>query len=331
MTSGVELVAEIAQGYEGNEKLAELLVKGALSANADAVKFQLVYADELATPDYQYYDFFKTLEMKQSYWHKICSLVHEKGKKIYFDVFGYSSLEMAKEVGADGVKLSTTEFYNSQLFNAAILMFDNLYVSIGGIPVEDIDNKLSGLDSVAEEKICLMYGFQSEPTPLERNNLAKLNLLKEKYPSYKIGFMDHSDGSLEDAFYLPLVSLGLGVDVIEKHITLDRELEIEDFVSGITPSEFSKFVELVRKYEPVFGEKSLELSAQEEEYRSKAAKSVVAIRNIKAGEVITEKDVALKRSSIAITMNSLLEIEMVLGKVLSVDVEMHMPILRGQV
>ena len=327
----VELIAEIAQGFEGQKILSELLVKGAIAAEADAVKFQLVYADELATPDYLHYDLFKSLEMKQSVWEELCSYIHDNGKKVYFDVFGLASLEMAQAIGADGVKLSTTEFYNNRLFDAAILMFDALYISVGGVPIDDIDNKLSKLNAEAVNKICLMYGFQAEPTPLIQNSLIKLKLFKERYPMYKIGFMDHSDGGLDEAFYLPLISLGVGVEVIEKHITLDRELELEDYVSGITPSAFSKFVALIRRYEPVLGIETFDLSAQEEEYRGKATKSVVATRDIKKGEVIVAEDVALKRSSIPITSESLLEIEMVLGKAVNVDVKLHTPVLKGQV
>ena len=331
MKNRIELIAEIAQGFEGNQKLAELLVKGAISASADALKFQLVYADELATPDYEYYNLFKTLEMEEHVWKKICSSIHAEGKRLYFDVFGLSSLDMAKKLGADGVKLSTTEFYNNRLFDAAISMFDLVYVSVGGVPVEDIDTKLSGLDPDVVQKICLMYGFQAEPTPLEQNNLAKLKLLKERYPSFDIGFMDHSDGGGDDAFYLPIASVGLGVDVIEKHITLDRQLEIEDFVSGLTPSCFSKFVGLIRKYELVLGENSLDLSEQEMLYRGKATKSVVTVCTLEAGDVIKEGDVSLKRSSIPISNESILEIEDVIGKVINVSADIHTPILKGQV
>ena len=59
----IEIIAEIAQGYEGDTKLTELLTIGANATGADAVKYQLVYADELATPDYKYYELFRSLEM----------------------------------------------------------------------------------------------------------------------------------------------------------------------------------------------------------------------------------------------------------------------------
>jgi len=327
----VEIIAEIAQGYEGDKKLSELLAKGATAAGADSVKFQLVYADELATPDYMYYDLFRSLEMDSNFWKQLCSVIHDNGKKVYFDVFGLMSLEVASEIDADGVKLSTTEFYNNRLFDAALSMFDVIFLSVGGVPIEDVDKKMSMLSDEEINKICLMYGFQAEPTPLDQNNLVKLRMLKQRFPKNKIGFMDHSDGGLEDAYYLPIVSLGVGIDVIEKHITLDRELEIEDYISGLTPSAFSKFIELIRKYEPVLGEETFDLSDREKEYREKATKSVVAVNNIKQGQVVTQNDIALKRSSIPITSKSILELEDVLGKKIKCNIDKHNPILKDQI
>ena len=329
MKKNIEIIAEVAQGYEGNEKLLELLTLGAIASDADSVKFQLVYADELATPDYEHYKLFKDLEMPQSSWIDVCKQIHKANKKVFFDIFGLFSLDMAKKIGADGVKLSTTEFYNNALFKKAIMEFDSLYLSIGGIPIDDIDKKLSQLSSKDVEKICLMYGFQSEPTPLNQNNLNKLSAFKSRYPDYRIGFMDHSDGAIEDAFHLSLVAMGTGISAIEKHITLDRELEIEDYISGITPSKFIKFVSLIRRYENALGKDSFELTEQELVYRNKATKSVVALCDLKAGDILTSKSVALKRSSKSIVKDSILEIEYALGKVLNKNIKVNSPILKG--
>ena len=331
MKNKIEIIAEIAQGYEGSEKLTNLLTKGAIASNADAVKFQLVYADELATPDYEYYDLFKELEMDKDVWVNVCNQIHNADKRVYFDVFGLFSLNMAKEIGADGVKLSTTEFYNNALFDRAITQFDRIYLSVGGIPAEDIDKKLSSLSKEQMKKICLMYGFQSEPTPLDQNNLNKLGIFKKRYPSFRVGFMDHSDGALDDAYYLSLVAMGTGINAIEKHITLDRELEIEDYISGVTPSEFIKFVGLIRRFEPVMGLDSLELTEQEEAYRNKATKSVVALTDLKAGDVLTLETVALKRCSKPINKHSILEIEHALGKTLKVDRKTDSPLAKGDI
>ncbi|MDB9904212.1 N-acetylneuraminate synthase family protein [Oceanospirillaceae bacterium] len=328
MKNSIEIIAEIAQGFEGNEKLTDLLIKGAISSDADAVKFQLVYADELATPDYEHYQLFKELEMAQSIWTSVCEKIHDAGKKVYFDVFGLFSLDMAKKVGADGVKLSTTEFYNNTLFDRAIVDFEMLFLSVGGIPIEDIDKKISVLSKLEIDKICLMYGFQSEPTPLDQNNLNKLSIFKNRYPDFRIGFMDHSDGALDDAFHLSLVAIGTGINVIEKHITLDRELKIEDYISGIAPTEFIKFVDLVRRFEPVMGINSLKLTEQEETYRNKATKSVVAISNLKLGDTLTLDSIALKRCSKPIGESSILEIEQAIGKTLATDISINSPVLK---
>ena len=131
------------------------------------MRYQLVYADELAT-DYQYYELFKSLEMPTSIWQEISGRIHKAGHKLYFDVFGFGSLNIAHEVSADGVKLSTTEFYNRSLIEISLDNFEKVFISIGGIPVEDIDLLMAEMLKDHSQKICLMYGFQAEPTSLSK-------------------------------------------------------------------------------------------------------------------------------------------------------------------
>ena len=135
----VEIIAEIAQGYEGNEKLAEMLVKGAIVANADSVKMQLIYADELCVPNYQYFDLFRSLEMKEDIWREIALKVQKANKYFYLDVYGDRSLDLAYELKVNGVKISTTDFYNFPLIEKAFTKFDNVFISAGGIKIEDLD------------------------------------------------------------------------------------------------------------------------------------------------------------------------------------------------
>lgn len=329
--SEIEIIAEVAQGYEGDEKLADLLTSAAIKSGANAVKFQLVYADELATPDYVWYDLFKSLEMQEKVWRNISSRVHQSGLLLYFDVFGFASLQTALRVGVDGVKLSTTEFYNYDLIKEALEKFERVTISVGGIPEADIDHLVDSLLIKHHQKICLMYGFQAEPTPLEQNNLLKLKTLSQKYPDFKIGFMDHSDGSSEDAFNLALITLGFGVRAIEKHITLDHALEIEDFVSGLSADRFIKFSRQIRHYEKALGQANLALTDLELEYRNKAVKLVVATKEIKVGDVITVSDVALKRTGKDMDGKPIRSLREVLGKRISVDVSANEPIYEGQI
>ncbi len=292
----VELIAEIAQGYEGHPKQAELLARGAVMAGADTVKFQLVYADELATPDYKYYRLFKSLEMPGEAWKAVADIVHGAGRRLAFDVFGFRSLQTALELRANAIKLSTTEFYNHALLAKTLESKADIFLSIGGIPVEDIDELLPRLPLEARNRICLMYGFQAEPTPLEQNNLARLTSLRQRYQGFKFGFMDHSQGGAsEDATMLSLMSLTTGVSVIEKHMTLDYALALEDYVSAISPAQFAEFARIIRKFAPAVGMSGLKLTPLEIEYAAKATKVVVAAQDLQAGSVLQETDVALKR------------------------------------
>ena len=88
MKNKLKIIAEIAQGFEGNFTQSKLLISAAAKSGADAVKFQLVYADELATADYQYYSLFKNLEMSEMQWKDLSDYAISLGSKLIVDVFG---------------------------------------------------------------------------------------------------------------------------------------------------------------------------------------------------------------------------------------------------
>ena len=295
----VSIVAEIAQGYEGKQELADLLTTAALRSGADIIKYQLVYADELVTPDYKHHALFSSLEMDLNVWKKLRDRISKEKKLMYVDLYGQRSLDAALEIGVDGVKLSTTDFYNLELRAEALKNFSRVLISIGGIPIADVDELIAELRAdphKGTKEITLMYGFQAEPTPLEQNNLAKIQQFSQRYPDIRFGFMDHSDGGTEDSMLLSLLAMGAGISMIEKHITLDRELEIEDYVSGLTPSRFLEFTRIIRKFQAAVGSNSLDTTKIEDEYRVGAAKVVVAERRIQVGQTIQRSDITLKRS-----------------------------------
>ncbi len=319
-----EIIAEIAQGYEGNPKLAELLVKGALVSGADAVKMQLVFADELCVPTYPYYDLFKSLEMTDEVWNGLVKRVHEAGKRIYLDVYGDRSLTLASRLGADGVKISTTDFYNLPLIKKAFAGFENVFLSTGGVPVDDLDALMNMY--VLPNNLTLMHGFQAEPTETADNNLARIATLRARYPSVNIGFMDHSPGCIAEAFQLPLVALGLGVSCIEKHITLDYGLQIEDYISALSIDRFSEFVKMIRAIEPALGVSEMLLTSKEIEYKKRAGKVVVASRKLPKGTYITEDDVAMKRVSTTPSESYYRQVAPVIGKIITIQLEKDSPL-----
>ena len=294
MNIKTEIVAEIAQGYEGKKKLLNQLVNEAMSLDVDGIKFQLVYADELATRDYKYYKLFKSLQMPISDWMKISKKIRNK-KKLYFDIFGDKSLNIAKKLKADGVKLSTTEFYNENLIVKSLKCFKKVILSVGGLPIKEIRKLEKKILNKYKKKITLIYGFQSEPTEIFQNNFLKLKALMYEFKNYKFAFMDHSHGGKKEALYTALLALGNGVVMIEKHFTLDRKKKIEDYISGLSKNKFKKFIDIIRFYESSLGDTSFKLSEQERLYAKKALKVVVAKKRIKKWKILTNQDVVLKR------------------------------------
>lgn len=319
----MEIIAEIAQGFEGNEKLAKLLVKGGIVAEADSIKIQLVFADELCVPNYHYYDFFSSLEMKVQTWEEIAFLVHKANKKLYFDIYGNKSFEMARKLKADGVKISSTDFYNFELIQKSIESFNKVFISIGGIQVESVDSLLKKIKNF--DKIVLMFGFQAEPTLIEDNNLARIKFLMSRFPNIKIGFMDHSDGSLTEAYDLSIMALGAGINIIEKHITLDRSLQIEDHISALSIDNFKLFVTKIKFMYQAYGSTSLSLTDKEIIYGRKAAKNLVAHKNLFRGHKVTKEDIAFKRVTTIPNSDYFHEIDKLIGLELFEDIKENEP------
>ena len=112
----IKIISEVAQGYEGNFNTAKKLLNSCLKSGADIIKFQLVYADELSTKSYKYYNLFKNLEMDFSNWKYLVQKTKKNNLQFFFDIFGDKSFELAKKLKVDGVKITSTDFYNINLF-----------------------------------------------------------------------------------------------------------------------------------------------------------------------------------------------------------------------
>jgi sialic acid synthase SpsE len=172
--------------------------------------------------------------------------------------------------------------------------------------------------------------YDLEADPFEQNNLFRLGALRARFPGYRFGFMDHTEGNQEEAMTLPLLALPLGVCCIEKHISLDRTLQLEDYVSALSAERFQAFVQSVRRHERALGTDRLELTETERAYRQKAVKAVVAHRALKQGRVLSAQDICLKRSSRA-DGTAFHVLEDVVGRTVRVDVESNQPLTKEMI
>jgi N,N'-diacetyllegionaminate synthase len=292
----ITVIAEAAQGYEGKPLLAELLIRSAAHAGADAVKFQIVFADDVAVPGYRYYPWYKQLEMPESAWMRLKALAHECGLRFYADISGERALALALRLKPDGVKVHSANFYNHALAAQLIANFPRLLVSMGGIAVEEAERFIARHDLKAGTgQVAFLFGFQAEPTPIEQNALSRLPGLVRRLVGFQVGFMDHSDGGGPDVVHLSAMALALGVRLFEKHITLDRSLRLEDYASAASPDVFKTYVDALRRLEPALGCSDLALSDAEKDYRRRMVKKLIAARSLDAGQVLAVEDFLQKR------------------------------------
>lgn len=325
------IIAEVAQGYEGKPLLGELLVKGAAEAKADAVKFQIVFADDVAVPGYRYYDWYRQLEMPEEAWKGFRDAAHQRGLSFYTDLSGERALRLARRLAPDAVKIHAGNFFNHRLAEEVLEVFPRVLVSTGGVHIEEIERFISRhrLQRGAG-KMAFLFGFQADPTPVEQNALARLPALIERLSGFEIGFMDHSDGDGPDPIAVSMMALALGVRLFEKHLTLDRALRLEDYASGLAPSRFAEYVATLRRLDAALGTSDLRLNEAEQAYRKKMLKKLISSKDLPPGHVLEESDLVQKRLD-ADGDAFCYDPDAVLGKRLARPVQAGEPLRKGDV
>lgn len=300
----LQIIAEIAQGFEGNYQQAKLLMTAAASAGANAAKYQLVYADELTTPIHKHYKLHKSLEMHDDEWISLKKYSRKLGIQLHLEIFGAKSLTLAEKIEAESIKLHGTDLNNDALLKKITKSSVNkVSLGVGGGYKAEIFNALKLLEN---KEVTILLGYQGYPTPVNMNHIERIRYLKElinnEFDNVKIGFADHADTNSKLSFALPATAIGAGALVIEKHLTLGKVMKIEDYESALNPDEFAEFTQIMTDCYNSLGQvkKQDDFGMTEEEikYRTWTRRHVVANRTILPGNKIVADDVVLKRSTI---------------------------------
>ena len=331
------IIAECAQGYlmpckNESVELAKMLVRSAKSAGVDAVKFQLIVADELSTDDYKYFELFKKLEIGYEGFKKVCDLANEINIEVIFDVFGPKSLSIAESLNIKTIKIHPTDFTNFQLLEMVekSKKIEHIIAGCGGAFLKEINPTLKKLGN--KKRITLLHGFQGYPTPLEDNCLDRISHLTKIASNSSgevlVGFADHCDPDNDDATQIASLAIGFGARVLEKHLTLARCLKLEDSESALSPDEMKEFIKIIRGVSNSFIDREstsddFHLPNSELKYRESFARHVVSTKYLSKGHLVTTADICMKRSSSA---SPILSKEQVLGKTLSTAINKNKPI-----
>jgi sialic acid synthase SpsE len=325
----IKIIAEIAQGFEGNSTYSELFVKAAVASGADAVKFQLVFADELATADYKYYDLFKSLEMSEEVWQQISNLAIENNIALHLDIFGEKSIQLAEKIRVEAVKIHGTDIANKRLLNiVANSSIKKVILGAGGAFQNEI---LVALNMLKHKEVILLFGFQSYPTAISDNHINRIRLARDifskAHPSIEIGFADHVNPETNIHLGLGAMAVGFGATVLEKHLTLSKNMKMEDYESALNPDEFLEYVNFIHECSSAiaFVDDNSDFGMSESEfgYRKMIRRHVVTIESVCKGNLITSDNLALKRTSSTEAYTDISEVE---GKIATKPISSNSPV-----
>lgn len=324
----IKIIAELAQGFEGKPEQAQLLILAGAKAGADAVKMQLVYAEEICTPDYKDFKLFKTLEMSDQTWHELADSAKKLNVELHLDIFGPRSLALAESIDAQAIKIHGTDMGNIGLLRAvAKSNVKHVLLGAGGGFMPEINR---AVELLSEKQIVIMLGFQGYPTPNEANQIERVRAVTKIFSDHSnvmIGFADHAQPNSPLSLALAAVALGAGAAIFEKHLTLAQVMKLEDHEAALNPDQFYEFSLALRACNEALGETidkpTFGMSESELHYRQWTRKHVVACQPIKAGTTIDPLSVVLKRTP---SQDILTDLDSVYGKVALHDIDINQPI-----
>ena len=284
MVDKVFIIAEAGINHNGNFKTAKKLIFLSKKAGADAVKFQLFNTDYFINRDKmpKVYNRFKNLEFKYSEWQKLKTYAKKIKIKFFFSVFDEQSVALCKKMQINLIKVPSGEINNENLLKLINKNKCDVIVSTGMSSFYEIKNAVKILKNC---NISLLHCLSEYPTKTKNLNLNFIKTLKEIPRISRIGFSDHSNSVV-----LPSVSVALGAKIIEKHFTHNKTLKLGDHKISLNFSEFKEMSENIRETSLALGGNKKIISKDEKKLSSAARKGLYAIKDIKVGEKLNNKN-----------------------------------------
>jgi sialic acid synthase SpsE len=317
------IVAEAGANHNQNYQQALALVDVAVSAKADAVKFQTYSSDTLYsknTPDFAGYKnipkLIKDIELPRG-WHRDLKLYcDDNGIEFMSTPFDERAVEELYEIGVKRLKIAGFESTDPRFVRCVASTKLPLIITAG--IGSDLDSIRDIIEWVKIENttpdITILHGNNAYPTPFTDINLNQISNIKNSISNIKVGLSDHTPGIL-----IPPLAVAKGASVIEKHFTLSRNLVGPDHSFAIEPSELKQMVQNIRTAEDVCKSKSGKFTASEYNFK-KAMRSVVSLCVIKKGECFTEKNITTKRPTLENSIEAFRYYEMI-GKKAKKDID----------
>ena len=301
------IIAEAGVNHNGSIELAKKLVEKAREAGVDYIKFQTFKASKLVTKaakqaEYQQknigkegdsqYQMLKKLELSPEEHEILIEYCKELGIKFFSTAFDFDSIEYLHSLNLGLWKIPSGEVTNYPFLKRVAVYNEPTILSTGMCDMDDVRAAVEALykNGLSKENLILLHCNTEYPTPFEDVNLKAMDALHKEF-GVEVGYSDHTKG-----IEVPIAAVALGATVIEKHFTLDRNMEGPDHKASLEPDELKAMVSAIRNIEKaVGGDGTKHISNSEKKNIVIARKSIVAAFDIKAGELFTEQNLTVKR------------------------------------
>jgi pseudaminic acid synthase len=292
------IIAELSANHNGNLATALETVRASKRAGADCIKLQTYTADTI-TIDSEKEDFLikgtiwegKNLYQlyKEAYtpweWHaEIMKVAKEEGLICFSSPFDPTSVDFLEELNVPAYKIASFEITDIPLIEYVASKGKPVIMSTGIATLEDIELALDACRRMGNEQIALLKCTSSYPAPIEEANMAMIKDFEERF-GVVVGLSDHTMGST-----VPIVATCFGAKIIEKHFILDRSIGGPDASFSMNEQEFTEMVKAVREAEKAIGKVDYTLTEKQQAGKN-FSRSLYVVEDIKAGDVITEKNV----------------------------------------
>lgn len=300
---GVLIIAEAGVNHNGDIQLAKRLAEEAKKAGADCVKFQTFRAEALVTADGEKAEYqkeqtgsgesqlamLKKLELTQEEFLELKEYCEEIQISFLSTAFDMESQKFLESLKPFCYKVPSGEITNYPYLKVIGETGRDVILSTGMCELSEVEEAVKVLKENGAGKIVLLHCTTEYPAPIEDVNLKAMRTLAEHFGT-KVGYSDHTEG-----IEVPVAAVAMGASVIEKHFTLDRTMEGPDHKASLEPEELAEMVQAIRKVELALGSDKKQVTKREAANRKVARKSIVAARDIQAGEIFTEENLTVKR------------------------------------
>lgn len=306
------IIAEAGVNHNGSIELAKQLVDKAVEAGVDYIKFQTFKTEKLVaksaqmasyqkknigTDDNSQFAMLKKLELSPKQHDELIAYCKEKGIKFFSTAFDLDSINYLHSLNLGLWKIPSGEITNYPYIKKIAQYGEPVIVSTGMCEMQDIENAVATLLKwgMKKEDIIILHCNTEYPTPYQDVNLKAMDAIREKF-GVEVGYSDHTKG-----IEVPIAAVALGATVIEKHFTLNRNMEGPDHKASLEPDELKAMVSAIRNIEKAVGDGIKKVTDSEKGNIAVARKSIVASRKIKKGEIFSEDNLTVKRPGTGIS------------------------------